>query len=1131
MPEINVASVTASEGESLDFLVTLSEATLADVTVQFRVIQDGSAILDSDFDDLSGTLTILAGETAGTISIQSFENSTAEFDENFTLVLSDPVNATLAGGNTILTATGIILDDDNSGQTRGLFVSDPRILEGDTGTAQAVFEIRLSEPASGDITLTYTTADGTAVAGADYAQTSGTVTFLAGQTVASVAVDILGDTTFEPGETFSLIVTPETGIANGTDDAGGVATILDDDGQGNVPVINVNSAEAFEGERLYFEVTLSEASLADITVQFRVMQDGSATLDSDFDDFSGTLTIPAGETVATIAITSFENSTIEFDENFTLVLSDPTNAVLAGDAPTLTATGVILDDDNAGQTRGLFVSDPTVVEGDNGTTQAVFEIRLSEPATADITLNYTTANGTARAGQDYTAISGTITFLAGQTVASVAVDVLGDTRFEPGESFSLVVTPETGIANGTADATGIATILEDEGQGALPVLNVTSVEASEGERLYFTVTLSEASLADVTVDYRVVQDGSATLDSDFDDISGTLTLAAGETVGTIAITSFENSTIEFDENFTLLLSDPTNAVLAGDQPTLTATGVILDDDNTGQTLGLFVSDPTLVEGDSGRSQAVFEIRLSEPAATDITLNYTTADGTAQAGSDYVATSGTITFLAGQTVASVAVNVRGDRAFEPSETFSLVVTPETGIANGVEDSAGVATILDDEADGNLPTINIVAAEASEGEVLYFTVLLSEASLADVTVDFRSVQEGSAILDSDFDDFSGTLTIAAGETVGRIAITSFENSTDEFDENFTLELSNATNATLAGGGTTLSATGVILDDDIDGQARGLFVSDPTLLEGDDGRSQAVFEIRLSEPAATDITLAYATADGTATAGSDYVATSGTLTFAAGQTVASVTVNVLGDTAFEAAETFSLVVTPDILTPGSTDATGVATILNDDIPGLNLVGDSSNNTLNGRRGDDVLEGLGGRDTLNGFRGDDALYGGNGNDRLDGGAGRDMLFGGKGKDRLEGGEDADRLAGQNGNDRLLGGTGADRLDGGKGNDVLLGGAGNDRLIGGLGNDALTGGAGADRFVFADDFGTDRIRDFAGNDKIDLSDVTAIRNFNDLRNNHLDTIDGTTVITARGNTLTLDGVLARDLSADDFVF
>ena len=1166
-PIISITGSSGEEGENVAFTLTLSEASDTEITVDYKTLQDGSALWGSNNDfqstssnPTSGTFTFAAGETVGTLYIIIHSDYADEYDENFTLVLSNPTNATLAGGEDTLTATGVILDDDGDGSDLALFVSDPTIMEGDTGTKQAVFEIQLSQAYSKDITLSYTTQDGTATAGSDYTAKSGTVTFLAGQTTASVAVTVSGDTSVETQETFSLVVTPTSAIANSVEDSSGIATILDDDSKtGGTPVISITGSSGEEGENVAFTLTLSEASDTEITVDYKTLQDGSALWGSN-NDFqstssnptSGTFTFAAGETVGTLYIIIHSDYADEYDENFTLVLSNPTNATLAGGEDTLTATGVILDDDGDGSDLALFVSDPTIMEGDTGTKQAVFEIQLSQAYSKDITLSYRTQDGTATAGSDYTAKSGTVTFLAGQTTASVAVTVSGDTSVETQETFSLVVTPTSAIANSVEDSSGIATILDDDSKtGGTPVISITGSSGEEGENVAFTLTLSEASDTEITVDYKTLQDGSALWGSNNDfqstssnPTSGTFTFAAGETVGTLYIIIHSDYADEYDENFTLVLSNPTNATLAGGEDTLTATGVILDDDGDGSDLALFVSDPTIMEGDTGTKQAVFEIQLSQAYSKDITLSYRTQDGTATAGSDYTAKSGTVTFLAGQTTASVAVTVSGDTSVETQETFSLVVTPTSAIANSVEDSSGIATILDDDSKtGGTPVISITGSSGEEGENVAFTLTLSEASDTEITVDYKTLQDGSALWGSN-NDFqstssnptSGTFTFAAGETVGTLYIIIHSDYADEYDENFTLVLSNPTNATLAGGEDTLTATGVILDDDGDGSDLALFVSDPTIMEGDTGTKQAVFEIQLSQAYSKDITLSYRTQDGTATAGSDYTAKSGTVTFLAGQTTASVAVTILTDAVLESDETFSLIVTPtSAIANGTDDSTGVATIRDSGIDYEIVKGGSGNNKLYGASGKDHLYGYGGDDTLKGGNGNDLLYGGNGNDYLYGNAGSDSLFGGSGNDYLDGGLGADKMVGNNGNDtyivndskdkvieyakqgtdlvkssvsfslkangknvenltltgsssingtgnglaNIIKGNGAKNvLSGLDGNDKLFGYGGNDTLKGGNGNDILNGANGND-YLYGN-AGSDSLFGGAGNDYLD---------------------------------------------------
>ena len=616
----------------------------------------------------------------------------------------------LAGGERTLSATGVVLDDDGGTNDLALFVTDPRLEEGDSGTKQAVFEVTLSRPASQDITLDYMTADGTARAGEDYTAKSGSITFKAGQTVAAVEVDVLGDTKVETTESFSLVVTPNGFIQNNVEDSTGIAHISDEDTDTGLPVVTIEDTAAKDGFGsgrgiAEFTVRLSEASTSDVTVSYRTVTDGSAfDGGNDFFRDTGVLTFNPGETQKTISITHQSDGSNESDENYTLELFSPENAVLAGGERTLNATGVVLDDDGGTNDLALFVTDPRLEEGDSGTKQAVFEVTLSRPTDQDITLDYMTVDGTARAGEDYTAKSGSITFKAGQTVAAVEVDVLGDTKVETTESFSLVVTPNGFIQNNVEDSTGIAHISDEDTDTGLPVVTIEDTAAKDGFGsgrgiAEFTVRLSEASTSDVTVSYRTVTDGSALGGgNDFFDDTGVLTFNPGETQKTISITHQSDGTNESDENYTLELFSPENAVLAGGEPTLTATGVVLDDDGGTNDLALFVTDPSLVEGNIGTKQAVFEVTLSRPSDQDITLNYTTIDGTARAGQDYTAKSGSITFKAGQTIAAVAVDVSGDFARETSETFSLSVTPNGFIQNGTEDSIGIATIIADEIIG-------------------------------------------------------------------------------------------------------------------------------------------------------------------------------------------------------------------------------------------------------------------------------------------------------------------------------------------------------------------------------------------------------------------------------------------------
>ena len=203
--------------------------------------------------------------------------------------------------------------------------------------------------------------------------------------------------------------------------------------------------------------------------------------------------------------------------------------------------------------------------------------------------------------------------------------------------------------------------------------------------------------------------------------------------------------------------------------------------------------------------------------------------------------------------------------------------------------------------------------------------------------------------------------------------------------------------------------------------------------------------------------------------------------------------------------------------------------------LIGGFGNDILLGELGADILYGGLGNDLILGGNRDDQLFGEDGDDRTFGGNGNDVIDGGAGVDILRGGSQDDRLNGGADNDVAFGGTGRDDIAGGDGNDLLFGRGGFDTLNGGAGNDILEGGLQADQFIFEGAFGNDTITDFAATnnaERINLSAVNAISDFQDLIDNHMNQVGNDVLIDdLSGNTITLSGVILADLDAADFVF
>ena len=222
----------------------------------------------------------------------------------------------------------------------------------------------------------------------------------------------------------------------------------------------------------------------------------------------------------------------------------------------------------------LSIDDTALDEGKSGLGTTAFAVRLSAPAAASVSVKYATANGTALAGSDYTAASGTLTFAPGETSKTVSVPVQGDSTTEADETFTVVLSAATNAP--MSRSVGTATIRNDD----FPALSVADVSLSEGNvsgaSAVFTVTLSAPSPQTVAVNYTTAN-GTAAAGSDYAAISGNLTFAPGSTSRTVAVAIMGDTAVEADETFFLNLTSPAKATIARAQ----AKGTLLNDDQSG----------------------------------------------------------------------------------------------------------------------------------------------------------------------------------------------------------------------------------------------------------------------------------------------------------------------------------------------------------------------------------------------------------------------------------------------------------------------------------------------------------------------------------------------------------------------
>jgi len=419
-----------------------------------------------------------------------------------------------------------------------------------------------------------------------------------------------------------------------------------------------------------------------------------------------------------------------------------------------------------------------------------------------------------------------------------------------------------------------------------------TVEEMTGTAM-ITVTLSVTPTAIVSVDYLTADD-TAMAGSDYTTVSGTLTFAPGEMSQSFEVPILVNEEDDVREEMVLLmLENPVNAVPG---PRSEAMLTIVDPTAPDVPRAGFSSDMFEVREEEGT--AMITVTLNMTSTYPVSVDYTTSDGTAMAGSDYMTASGTLTFAPDETVQTFDIEILSDFGDEPEETVHLMLSNPVSATLGSSDRQATLTIID-ATPPTTPTVQFSSSTFSAGEDAGTTTVMVELSHAydqEVTVDYATSGD-TATAGSDYEEASGTLTFAVGETSQTFDVTILTDDEAEADETVQLTLSDPSNADLGD-----QAVAVLTITDVPPVV-------PTVQFG-----QASFEVNESDGTATiavtldpaaeaEVTVEYATSDGTATAGSDYEDASGTLTFAVGETSQTFDVTILTDDEEETDETVQL------------------------------------------------------------------------------------------------------------------------------------------------------------------------------------------------------------------------------------
>ena len=580
-----------------------------------------------------------------------------------------------------------------------------------------------------------------------------------------------------------------------------------------------------------------------------------------------------------------------------------------------------------GTKPSISIDDVALTEGDTGITVATFTVSLSSMTSEIVTVCYETTAVSATAGADYASASWTLTFQPGVTSQTVTVQINSDITDELNEVFHVILDDPVNAT--LADSTGIGTILDDDDAPVIAIGDGEQVAADpipESTAMTFAVQLSNPSYQSITVNYRTLmtteEDGSlasdgalagADYESTYETAPGSLTFAPGETEKTITISIIGDLLDEYDERFLITLAldatTPSNAASLGD---VQGVGTILDDDASPT---VFIDSPTIqtvAEGYVGTTPVTFTVSLSAVSGREVQVNFATNRGTAletptsTEDNDYSPASGTLVLGAGDTSRTMTVDILGDVNFEPGPPEYFFVNLLSGVNATVGNNHGVVKIMNDDAasgadlgpwsiqfgspaysvleSGGNATITLLRTDGSSQPIAVYWTLDGTATNG---TDYAGLWENGA------SPPRRLIRFAEGETVKTFEIPIIDDSLVEGDETVRLFLKNPTGGPVRGEIKTAVLT--IVDDE----------SLPSITVGDAsaGESSATitFKVTLSESSEQTVTVNWATANGTAGSGSDYILASGTVTFAPHDTSEDVVVTLISDTTPELTETF--------------------------------------------------------------------------------------------------------------------------------------------------------------------------------------------------------------------------------------
>lgn len=947
------------------FRLTRTGSTAADLTVLVSPV-GGTATKGTDYNFTpdyvtSGSFkafTILAGSSTLDITVTPVNDTAAEGPESITLQLAGATGYQANSANSVVMT---LFDNDTTLPQVSVTAPDPYATEGpvpDTGTF--VFS------RTGDTTnaLNLTVAwSGAATNGTDYITLPTTVTIPALQSSVSVAVTPIDDALMEPPEDVIATISANT-AAYVRDSLATTATVTitdDDTPSVSVSVPDPVASEAGGNSGVFLLTRTGSTALA-LKVYYGLS--GSALHGTDYAPLTGEVVIPAGARSAPVVITPYDDDIGEPTETVTLAVANFNDTYSIGTP--FQGTVTILDN---GDTPLVNVRAGAV--GTEGGTNPTLIFHSIGSGTGNITVNYT-VNGTATPGVDYTALSGSVSVpVNGSNDTTVTIPIINDTIPEPTETVVVKITPSPNYRvydDGTAEA-----IIQDNDSGADRV-SISTYNHSPSEAgpvsgtFYFSRTLTAG---DLTVNYAI--SGTATNGVDYQTLSGTVVIPDTQLGANLVMTPIDDALPEGTETVTLTVLPGTGYGV--DRPA-SATFEIADNDSPAVSVGF--QSATLITTEQPGPLGEYRdlpVTLSAASPNTITVKYNGAGGSATGddvdwgfvdadNGNLLIQSGTLTFLPGMTTQNIRIRIKADGVSEPGETAIIQLLSPFNATLRTGHSLETVTIFDDaipqlvtEERWNTGAVytNNTWSSVTPDYTGYLTSFTTAQDVADnysrrLTGQIVAPATGTYVFWIASDDASRLYLSTTSSAANKVQIanlsgyTSFQNwdaNASQKSANITLtagqsyymevqhqEGGGGDHVSVAWQGPGFTRTPIAFTAaDTSPRTVRMLTTATTRLESDG--TEPLLQVLLDRPAgSTPITVDYS-ASGTATVGSDYNFTPGTLTFAAGEQMKAIPLTLLTDAVGEGPESIVVALSNAAGATLVSPATHTITLLDANVP----------------------------------------------------------------------------------------------------------------------------------------------------------------------------------------------------------